>query len=129
MEGGDPESGQDYKVIVLTQQDRNYLRKTATESRDCAAAAVPCRYVKAAEVKQDVGATACTKVEEARIERAGVAGQGSTTRGSGLQTEETNLLDLNKKKASDPDYAARRDCRAARPQGGFRTDRVSRPPN
>ncbi len=38
-------SGQDYKVIVLTQQGRNYLRKAEKrEAGECAEAAVPCRF-------------------------------------------------------------------------------------
>ncbi len=100
-------SGQDYKVIVLTQQGRNYLRKAEKEKPGNAPKQqYHAGFVKPAEVKHDVGIYRMYQVEEARIEREGGAVQRVVL---DFELKKQIFSELNKEKdPSDPDYAARK---------------------
>jgi DNA-binding MarR family transcriptional regulator len=100
-------SGQDYKVIVLTQQGRNYLRKAEKEKPgNGPKQQYHAGFVKPAEVKHDVGIYRMYQVEEARIEREGGAVQRVVL---DFELKKQVFSELNKEKdPSDPDYAARK---------------------
>lgn len=100
-------SGQEYKVIVLTQQGRNYLRKVEKEKPESEPKQqYHAGFVKPAEVTHDVGIYRMYQTEEARIEREG----GSVKRVVlDFELKKQVFAELNKEKdASDPDYAARK---------------------
>lgn len=101
-------SGQEYKVLVLTQQGRNYLRKAEKEKPGNAPKQqYHAGFVKPAEVKHDVGIYRMYQAEEARIERDG----GSIKRVVlDFELKKEVFSELNKEKdPSDPDYAARKE--------------------
>lgn len=105
-------SGQEYKIVVLTQQGRNHLRKAEKERPESELKQqFHAGFVKPAEVKHDVGIYRMYQAEEARIERA-----GGTVKRVVLDFELKKQVfgELNRDKhPSDPDYAARKEEIAA----------------
>ena len=106
-------SGQEYKVVVLTKQGRNHLRKAGKERPEREPRQqFHAGFVKPAEVRHDVGIYRMYQAEEGRIERA-----GGTVKRVVLDFELKKQVfgELNKEKdPADPDYSARKEEIAAR---------------
>jgi len=100
-------SGQEYKVVVLTRQGRNCLRKAEKEKPEGdPKQQYHAGFVKPAEVKHDVGIYRMYQAEGSRIEREG----GSIKRVVlDFELKKEVFSELNKEKdPSDPDYATRK---------------------